>query len=522
MADADVRHAEADAEAAGGSDASSGSDRSETAETPAVVSVGDIVLRIVRYLRPVRVRIALAAMVVTGVALVVASWVLVRSIEDTQLAQIRNQADAELDDLADQLAAGEPELQMDRDAQILPMGVVDEHGDFQPLAPSDGGAPPMRVTIGRSSSSPFDALQSGQTRAQVLQIGSESERVERTIDTPDGEQTLLAALPTDEVSRSVAAVRRSLLLALPALVGLVGLSTWWLVGRALRPVEAIRVEAASIGGRTIHRRVPEPETDDEIGRLARTMNAMLGRLDTSARAQRQFVSDASHELRSPVTTIRAGLEVALSEGDRADWPAVAHDVLAEENQLEQLLGDLLILAADDERDVAGLGADASSPEANSAEVHRGVDLTDLVAAEAERSRRVPVSAAVPSESVTVEGSRSHLTRLVSNLLDNAARHARSQVDVSLRLVGPDTHAAQQLRLLVDDDGPGIPEADRERVFDRFVRLDESRSRDEGGAGLGLAVVRSIARRQGGDVRAARSPLGGARLVVELPVSSSGD
>ena len=135
---------------------------------------------------------------------------------------------------------------------------------------------------------------------------------------------------------------------LPALVALVAAVAYVLVGRALRPVEAIRAEVDAITGSTLHRRVSEPPTDDEIGRLARTMNAMLDRLDTAATRQRQFVADASHELRSPVAAIRTGLEVARRKADRANWPAVADTALAEESKLEALLDDLLLLANHDE------------------------------------------------------------------------------------------------------------------------------------------------------------------------------
>jgi signal transduction histidine kinase len=255
----------------------------------------------------------------------------------------------------------------------------------------------------------------------------------------------------------------------------------------------------------MHRRVPEPGSDDEIGRLARTMNAMLGRLQGTSLRQRQFVADASHELRSPVAAIRTDVEVALREGDRADWPAVGRAVLVEEERLERLLGDMLVLASDDERGAA--------PPCE-------VDLVALVRAEAERGRRVPVAVEVPDEvepPVTVAGSSDSLARVVANLVDNAARHARSRVQVAVAVDRSD--AGRTVRLVVDDDGPGIPEADRERVFERFTRLDDARTRDDGGAGLGLAVVASIVARHGGRVRAEAAPLGGARLVVELPALS---
>ena len=292
---------------------------------------------------------------------------------------------------------------------------------------------------------------------------------------------------------------------LPALVALVAAVAYVLVGRALRPVEAIRAEVDAISGSTMHRRVPEPPTDDEIARLARTMNAMLDRLDTSATRQRQFVSDASHELRSPVAAIRTGLEVARRKPDRANWPAVVDTALAEESKLESLLDDLLLLAKHDEN-----GAGALRPEP--------VNLSALVSAEARRPRRVPVDVALPptngtTEPLVIPGADNELARMVGNLVDNAARHAETAVQIAL--------ATQDdfVRLTVDDDGPGIPSGDRERIFERFARLDNSRARDNGGSGLGLAVVRSIATRHRGHVWVEDSPTGGARFIVELPARS---
>jgi signal transduction histidine kinase len=329
---------------------------------------------------------------------------------------------------------------------------------------------------------------------QIRVLGSEAtfEQVTRRVETPGGELTVIAGAPVDEVGRSVDAVRRALGAGVPLVALLVGALSWALVGRALRPVEAIRAEVEAVSGTSMHRRVPEPPTDDEIGRLARTMNAMLGRLQGAAARQRQFVSDASHELRSPVAAIRTDVEVALREGPAADWPAVGRAVLVEEDRLERLLADLLVLAAGDE----GGPVAESSP----------VDLAALAAGESGRARRVPVEMSVSATPARAAGSPDALRRALSHLVDNAARHARTRVAVT---IGPG-------RLVVDDDGPGIPEADRERVFERFTRLDDARARDQGGAGLGLAVVRSIATRHGGTVRVEASPLGGARVVVELP------
>ena len=340
----------------------------------------------------------------------------------------------------------------------------------------------------------------------AIGLGGEQEQVGfLEVQTASGRLTLMSAAAVDPVTRSIDALRRALRFGLPALVALVAAVAYVLVGRALRPVEAIRAEVDAITGSTLHRRVSEPPTDDEIGRLARTMNAMLDRLDTTATRQRQFVADASHELRSPVAAIRTGLEVARRKAERANWPAVADTALAEESKLEALLDDLLLLAKHDEN-----GAPTRHPEP--------VNLSALISAEAQRPHRVPVDVALPdvnaaTEPVVIPGADHELARMVSNLVDNAARHAATAVQLGLT-----THD-DEVRLTVDDDGPGIPSADRERVFERFVRLDTSRTRDHGGSGLGLAVVRSIVTHHRGHVRVEDSPTGGARFIVELPTPS---
>jgi signal transduction histidine kinase len=321
----------------------------------------------------------------------------------------------------------------------------------------------------------------------------------RTVDTPSGEVTVTVAAPVDqEVARSLDAVRRALRIGLPLLVGLVALAAWWTAGRALRPVERLRAEADAISASTLHRRVSEPGTGDEVHRLSRTMNAMLERLEGAVTRQRQFVADASHELRNPVAAMRTDLEAALCEGDRADWPTVAREVLAEEARVEALIGDLLVLAAEDEGAATLPGTD--------------VDLNELAAAEARRGRNVQVSSAPDSDRVVVVGSHRQLERALANLVDNAERHADSQVRIST------TNQAGWAQLWVDDDGPGIPAADRDRVFERFTRLDDSRARDQGGSGLGLAMVRSIVTRHRGSVWAEQSPLGGARFIIALPMA----
>jgi signal transduction histidine kinase len=511
---------------------------------------------LLRPARSVRVRITAAATVVTAVAVGLAGWMLVRSVENSQLGGLRDRTENRVDEVADALAGGEmPWRAVESTTTDVFVEVVDSAGRLVATGPQiavgeqrvfvrledgsagagGGGSGSAAVSVPEGSGPPPeqgrcflqgpDGIQRPVDCAteppgspppdetQLRAVGTAAvsrypmEMVSRDVDTDLGDLTVRAAAPVDEVRRSVDAVRRALLVGLPGIVVLVVVVAWTLVGRALRPVEAIRSEVESITGSTIHRRVPEPGSDDEIGRLAETMNAMLARLEAAHVRQRQFVSDASHELRSPVTAIRSDLEVALHEGADAEWPAVARDVLGEEARLEQLLDDLLTLASADE-------AGAAPPDTP-------VDLAALVAEDAARARDVPVRVRTPSgdagdaRDAVVPGASPQLARVVTNLVDNAARHARTTVEVAVAPVP----SSGTVRLTVDDDGPGIPIPDRERVFERFTRLDEGRARRDGGAGLGLAVARSIVIRHRGHVWVEDSPLGGARFLVELPAAT---
>lgn len=464
-----------------------------------------------RPLRSVRVRITLAALVVTAVAMAATGWLLVRSVQDAQLAAIREDTARLIDQVAEGLAVGVPPEQTVRPDQLTTGFVEIEHEDGSRiyLVPSAGSD---ADDVGIVTSGPGSAQPTGSDESPAATSGAPTSdapgrtgqpdygpvAARRTVDTPSGEVTVTATAPVgQEVDRSLHAVRRALAIGLPLLGGLVTLAAWWTVGRALHPVERIRAEADAISASTLHRRVPETGTGDEVHRLSRTMNAMLERLEGAVTRQRQFVADASHELRNPVAAMRIDLEAALCEGDRADWPNVARAVLTAEARLEALIGDLLVLAAEDEGAAVLPGTE--------------VDLNELAAAEARRSRNVQVSSATDSDRVVVMGSHSQLQRALANLVDNAERHANSQVRIGT------TNRAGWARLWVDDDGPGIPPADRDRVFERFTRLDDSRTRDQGGSGLGLAMVRSIVTRHRGSVWAEDSPLGGARFVVALPM-----
>ena len=327
------------------------------------------------------------------------------------------------------------------------------------------------------------------------------EAAQREIQTTAGNITLVAQQSLEEVDRTVNSVEHALWIAVPALIALVGLAMWYFTGRALRPVEAIRLEAEEITGTTMHRRVPEPDTDDEVGRLARTMNAMLLRLEMSSQKQRQFVSDASHELRTPLASIRANLEVALRNSDSTDWPQVAARVLAEDERMEDTVAEMLELARLDESK-GPLPID-TLPE---------VDLDEVIADLVITTRRVPVDTTRVSAG-RVHGREDQLSRAIRNLVDNAARHAVAKVAVSLT-----TDDEGAVDLFVDDDGTGIAPEDRTRVFERFTRLDEGRARDAGGLGLGLALVKGIVESHQGTVTIDDSPLGGARFAVRLPAA----
>ncbi len=319
----------------------------------------------------------------------------------------------------------------------------------------------------------------------------------RVLSQRDGARIVHVASPLDDVDESVAALGRALSVAIPVAVIALGGLIWWLVGRTLRPVDAIRQEVESISVHSLHRRVPESSARDEIERLARTMNVMLDRVERSVRAQRQFAADASHELRSPLTRMRAELKVDLAHPGGADLRATHRSALAEIEQMQRLVEDLLTLARHD----------AGATTLRSVRV----DLDDVVASELRRAR----SSAVRFESTgvcaaQVDGDAAQLGRVVRNLLDNAAQHARTAVTVVL------TEGDGVARLSVSDDGPGIAPEDRERIFDRFTRVDAARSFDDGGSGLGLAIARSIIERHGGTLQLDPSVFPGARFVVKIP------
>ncbi|MFJ5228575.1 ATP-binding protein [Kitasatospora sp. NPDC088391] len=321
-----------------------------------------------------------------------------------------------------------------------------------------------------------------------------------TADTPAGPVTVRvgASLHTADTAEDLTTAALAALSAL--LVATVGVLTWRTTGRALRPVEAIRSRVAAIGDRELDRRVPEPAGDDEIARLARTMNAMLDRLEAAGVRQRRFIADASHELRSPLAVLRTQLDVAHTHPDPEVRAAMVEGARQDTERLQSLAADLLLLVR---LDVTGDDGPRTA-----------VDLAELARTAAGARGPLPVAVTGPA-ALTVTGNPLRLGRLLTNLLDNARRHARSRIEV--RFAAEDGRAV----LEVADDGPGIAPADRERIFERFTRLDDARSRDDGGTGLGLPIARDIAALHGGTLTVEDVPggPGGATFRLVLPLAA---
>jgi signal transduction histidine kinase len=446
-----------------------------------------------RRLATVRVRITVAAVLIVGAALVAGAFWLVRAHRDGLTANLETAARLRSQDIASTIVDGNfpSVLAVPRGDENL-VQVVDANGNVVAASANIPGN--ERVSHLQPDADGYSV----HTAAGIERGEGPYRVVARRVETASGTYIVYVAHSLEGITRSTENLEHLLWWSLPALLALMGVLTWVVTGRALRPVEAIRREVEVIGAEDLHRRVPESDSEDEIGRLAITMNAMLARLEDATERQSRFVADASHELRSPLTGIRAQLEVDLEHPELADWQATERDVLADAIRMQRLVDDLLAIAL----------VDASMLDA----AHRAaVDLDEIVLAEARRlSTRSGL--AVDTRAVSgaqVDGNADQLLRVVRNLFDNAAHHARSQVVVSL------VESNTDVTLRVVDDGPGIPDADRERVFERFARLDDARGRDGGGAGLGLAIVHDVVIAHGGSVAVENAP--GAAFTVVLPV-----
>jgi signal transduction histidine kinase len=445
--------------------------------------------------RGVRARTTLAATVVVAVVITAASVVfiaLVRHELRNSLAEIARQR---ADDVAAQLergAAGPEALALVGGDDVL-VQIIDHAGRVQAQSPSiQGQAPlvPNQPADGETTTIFVDRLAVAESDPYAV--------VARGATGSRGHVTVIAAQSLEGAHEAIRVIAGLLVIGCPAMVIAVAAMSYWLTGRALAPVRSMRLRVAELTASDLNAEVPVSPAGDEISRLAETMNAMLGRLRAAAQTQRRFVADASHELRSPLTTIRATHEIALVHTDETDWVAASQDTLAETDRLDRLVSDLLLLARVDERGLSMRLED--------------VDLDDLISDEVQRLRRTTnLNVQTDLRPVRVIGDRHHLERMLRNLTENAAHHAASTVALSLQSAGSDAI------IVVADDGPGIPLAERERVFDRFVRLDESRQRESGGAGLGLSIAVEIARAHGGSIRVDEAAKGAA-FIVTLPLA----
>ena len=440
----------------------------------------------------VRVRVTVAAVVVVGLALLAGGLLLLSAYRSSIADDLESAARLRSRDIADSIRSGD-----------LTSPLADSGGEdslIQVVGPSGAIVASSANVEGGPR---FSHLQPGSdgyatVTTKHVPVGDASFRiVARSVGTPSGVYLVYVARSLEAVDDHTAKLARLLALGYPLLLLLVGATAWIVTGRALRPVEAMRVEVEAIGASDLHRRVPEPPSGDEVGRLAHTMNMMLARLQEASERQRRFVADASHELRSPLTGMRAQLEVDLAHPDRAEWQSTEQDVLEEAIRLQRLVDDLLALAA-------------TPTGHNGAARHELVDLDDIVLREARRTRtHSPHEIDTSSVSgAQIEGDADLLTRAVRNLIDNADRHAAAVVTVALR---EDT---DEVVFSVVDDGPGVPECERDRIFEPFTRLDEARARDNGGAGLGLAIVRESVLAHGGSITVGDGP--GAQFTVRLP------
>ena len=439
-------------------------------------------------------RTTVAALAVVGVALVAGAVALIAVLRVELTQEVHATTRLRAVELAADLRSGTrpAALAVDGgDPEDLLIQVLDERGQVVASSPNVRGM----ASVAR--------LRPGASATVGVPIDNDDFlAVAVAAATPQGQRTVVVARALDMIGEATQIVTALLAAGIPALLLLVAATTWRVVGRALAPVEAIRREVDEVSAAQLHRRVPDPPGGDEVARLARTMNRMLDRLQRAHERQRRFVADASHELRSPVASIRQHAEVAIAHPDRTTTTTttaeLAGTILAEDLRIQRLVEDLLLLARADEHGLV--------PR------RRQVDLDDLVFEEARRLRhasdlRVEVGAVAATQ---VEGDPASLRRILRNLGDNAARHANASI--SFALAERDGAAV----LAVDDDGPGIPQADRERVLERFVRLDDARARDAGGSGLGLAIVAELVAAHGGTIDITASPLGGARVEVNLP------
>jgi signal transduction histidine kinase len=448
----------------------------------------------------VRQRLSVMTMAVVGGSLTLGSFGLVRLIT----ADTNRSARTETQVRAAEVAALGLTARLPKP---LP-GVVGEHPILLQVIETNGvvstasqqllGAAPIVSTGDRVGD---------QGRIQNLTIGRQTSLwwVQATPVTVEGRAaTVIVATSVAQSQRTLRRLISILIIGIPALTALAGVLAQRAVGRALRPVETMRSQVESLVNRSASSadsrragpaRVDQPTTNDEVARLAGTLNQLLGRVEASAESQRRFVADASHELRGPVANIRIALEVAQAHPESADWKSLSEEVLAQDQRMSDLIDNLLRLARSDDD--------------HAARKVETVDLASITRNAVPLNPRIPVRLLQLDETLMADDA-TQLRSIPANLIENAVRFGRTSVTVSLLMNG------RWAELRVSDDGPGVDPADRTKIFERFVRSDEHRSRDSGGAGLGLAIVARLVHERGGDVSVTDANPG-ATFVVRLPL-----
>lgn len=474
-----------------------------------------------RLLSSVRARATIGASLVVAVALVAAGAAVLLSLRANLTDQASGQAESAARGVASRLAANEPYDNLDLDDEEHPVQIVDGDGrlvaateDLQRISgtktdavkPRPESPAPPKGDDDDDDASEDDALELGEVSDDRPKVTSGSATVDG--ETRDyrfaevevnvkkkGDLTVYAGASLDARQSAVSTALTSMLIGFPLLLAVIALVTWLVTRRALRPVDAITSEMAAItASEDLARRVPEPDTHDEIARLATTTNETLAALQSSVERQRRFVADASHELRSPIASLRTQLEVGAAHPELLDVEGAVEDTV----RLQELAADLLLLARLDAGEKPGGGQ---------------VDLAALAREELSQRTRDRADVRMDLKNVEVTGSRSQLARVLTNLVNNAQRHARSHVTVATRADGA------WAVLEVSDDGSGVPEGERDRIFERFVRLDDARTRGDGGAGLGLAIARDVAARHGGTLTVEEAPGGGALFELRVPAAT---
>lgn len=430
-----------------------------------------------------RARLTVIATAALAVGIAAGSILLLRGFATSRIHAIDASSRPVVDNIAGLVAAGATPVtlpvQAGQSAQVL-----SGTGAVISVSPGTSHTLPL-VGIGLATR----IAREGPTSLRVDQVAASGVNrvLVRAVRTGEGTEFVVVAESLQDERATLHSLGRFVAVAAPVLLAVFGATVWLLLGRALGAVTALGRGAEAITDPGAGARLPLPDSEDEIRDLAVSLNAMLERLDAAATRERQFVGDVAHELRSPLASIYTQLEVALNEPDAATRFELLSGTLQDTQRLGGLVDDLLTLARmESDTDLAT----------------EAVDLAELADVQS-------------SGEMLVTGDRRSLARAIDNLVANAHRHAKGAVVVSVDRVDP-----SMVEVRVDDDGVGVPVEDRQRVFERFVRLDDARARDDGGTGLGLAIVRATALAHGGSIRIEDSELGGARFVLSLPAAGS--